>query len=145
MEVIIWNWWLAYSFGMKGVGKHIWVVEIRMYGLDNGCQQKVWGYWLMASALGAAVASKTTDPVCFSSIPNVGVGGCSEWSRTVILSLLHLLKYVTYLFGETDRMLRDLLADECGMQSVFRQTQGFQISLNHSFLLEGRCLYIIFI
>ena len=63
---------------MRGVGKHFWVVEIRMYGLDNGCQQKVWGYWLMASAFGAAVASKTTAPVYFSSIPSVGVGRCSE-------------------------------------------------------------------
>ena len=39
-------------------------------------------------------------------------------------------------------MLRDLLADEHGMRSVFWQTQGFQISLNHFFLLEGKCSYI---
>ena len=42
-------------------------------------------------------------------------------------------------------MLRDLLADECGMRSVFRQTQGCQISLNHSFLLEGKCSYDFYI
>ena len=92
----------------------------------------------MASAFGAAVASEMAAPVYFWGIPNAGVGGCSEGSRTVILSPLHLLKHVTYLLGEIDGMLRDLLADECGMRSVFWQTQGFQISLNHFFLLKGK-------
>ena len=36
-----------------------------MSGLDNGCPLEVLGYWLMASAFGAAVASEMAAPVYF--------------------------------------------------------------------------------